>query len=314
MEIGGYFGLEQATGEEYYPNLIAVNSTRNALLYIIKAKKISKIYLPFFLCDSVSELCRKEHIKVDYYHIDHQMRPVFSEQLHTGEYLYIVNYYGILSDKEILAYKEKYQSVIFDYAQAFFQKPIGGVEVVYSCRKFFGVPDGAYLVTDSYISEKLETDVSKDRMKHILGRFEENASQYYENFKENEAKLSQIPLRYMSKLTHNLLKAIDYESVRKKREQNYTYLQEKLKQYNDLKIDMPQGPYAYPFYIEGGMKLKRYLAEKKIYVATLWPNILTLGDGIEKDYAQNILPLPVDQRYGIEDMNFIVQEIQSFMH
>ena len=47
MEIGGYFGLEASVGREYYPNLIALNSARNALVYLCKAKKIEKLYLPF---------------------------------------------------------------------------------------------------------------------------------------------------------------------------------------------------------------------------------------------------------------------------
>ena len=39
-EIGGYFGLEELIHNEYYPNLVAVNTARNALLYLVKAKGI----------------------------------------------------------------------------------------------------------------------------------------------------------------------------------------------------------------------------------------------------------------------------------
>ena len=38
-EIGGYFGLETLTQKEYYFNLIALNSGRNCLAYLLKAKK-----------------------------------------------------------------------------------------------------------------------------------------------------------------------------------------------------------------------------------------------------------------------------------
>ena len=36
MEIGGYFGLEPLISNEYYKDLIALNTARNALLYILK--------------------------------------------------------------------------------------------------------------------------------------------------------------------------------------------------------------------------------------------------------------------------------------
>ena len=38
-EIGGYFELDDLIHKEYYPDLIALNTCRNALLYVIKAKK-----------------------------------------------------------------------------------------------------------------------------------------------------------------------------------------------------------------------------------------------------------------------------------
>ena len=51
------------------------------------------------------------------------------------------------------------------------------------------MPDGAYLSTDKFLAEKLEFDVSKDRVKHILGRYEGRASDYYNYFQENDKNL-----------------------------------------------------------------------------------------------------------------------------
>ena len=53
-EIGGYFELENLISNEYHKNLLALNSGRNALSYILKSKKIEKIYIPYYLCDSIS--------------------------------------------------------------------------------------------------------------------------------------------------------------------------------------------------------------------------------------------------------------------
>lgn len=308
-EIGGYFGLEQLISNEYYSDLIAVNNARNALLYLLRARAIKKLYIPYFLCDSVSNLCDREACPYEFYYIDRSFMPLFDHKLSEGEYLYVVNFYGQISNDRIIALQQAYGAVIFDNVQAFFQKPVEGIDTIYSCRKFFGVPDGGYVATDAILSEPLEIDVSKDRMKHILGRFEGCASDYYSDFKSNDHAFAELPLRRMSALTHNILGAIDYVHVCRQREMNYAVLANALDGYNQLNLKTPVGPYAYPFLCKNGMEIKRKLASKKIYIATLWPNVLKLEKGVEKDYAENILPLPCDQRYEASDMARIIEEV-----
>ena len=310
-EIGGYFGLEQLNSQEYYADLVAVNTARNALVYLIKAKKIEKIYLPYFLCESVANVCKRENCHYEYYSIDRNFLPMFDKKLGNNEFLYIVNFYGQLQEKYIVSLKARFQNIILDNVQAFFQKPLDGIDTIYSCRKYFGVPDGAYLSTKTFLEYPLEIDASRMRMTHILGRFETNAAEFYQNFKENDHAFENIPLRAMSALTHNILGAIDYEKVKQKRNENYKILSDGLGHLNGLSLKEHDAPYAYPFYCKNGLKLKKRLAEEKIYVATLWPNVLCLDGTQEKDFAENILPLPCDQRYDSEDMKRIVWEISK---
>ena len=58
-EIAGYFGLEQLISNEYYKDLIPLNTGRNALLYLLKAKNIKKVYIPYYLCNSISDMLNK---------------------------------------------------------------------------------------------------------------------------------------------------------------------------------------------------------------------------------------------------------------
>ena len=52
------------------------------------------------------------------------------------------------------------------------------------------------------------------------------------------------------------------------------------------------------------------LAEKGIFVATLWPNVLQAeGAALEKEYAENILQLPCDQRYDEKDMEYVAEQV-----
>lgn len=312
-EIGGYFGLEQLVSNEYYNNLITLNNGRNSLLYILRAKKINKLYIPYYLCSSVRDMLLKNGYDFEYYTVDAQFMPVFNKTLAVDEYLYIVNYYGQLSNEKILGFKRDSGQIIMDYTHAFFQKPINGIDTIYSCRKFFGVPDGAYLSTDIKLEGKLEIDVSKDRMTHLLGRYEGIASNYHHYFHSNDESFRNEPLKYMSKLTHNILGAIDYERVRGSRNQNYSYLKSELGGINKLRLNTPDGALAYPFYVRNGMDIRKKLAQKKLYIPTFWPNVIENSsvESVEYKYAVNILPLPCDQRYGIVSMEHLVEEIRK---
>jgi hypothetical protein len=314
-EIGGYFQLDQLINKPYHENLVELNTGRNALLYLVNAKKIRKLYLPFFLCNSVSDMLNKHKINYEYYHIAKYFLPIFDQDLKNDGYLYIVNYYGQITDNVISGFKDKYKNIILDNTQSFFQKPVLGVDTIYSCRKYFGVPDGAYLSTDAILDEKLEEDQSSSRMKHILGRLEGQASDYYDEFKKNDESFKELPIKKMSQLTRNILGAIDYEKVIEARNRNFKYLHDRLENTNILEIKLPYGPFAYPYYVENGIEIRKKLAEKKIYIPTLWPNVLkeNLEDSIEYDYAANILPLPCDQRYGIEDMEMLYKKLVIFL-
>ena len=58
-EIGGYIELDTYTGAMLHEKAIALNCGRGALEYLCEAKMIRKLYLPYFLCESVTNLCKK---------------------------------------------------------------------------------------------------------------------------------------------------------------------------------------------------------------------------------------------------------------
>jgi len=228
-EIGGYFSLEQLISNEYYQDLIPLNTVRNALLYLLKARGIKKIYIPYYLCNSVSDMCSRNVYKFEYYNIDVEFMSIFNKTLTDGDFLFVANYYGQLTNGKVLGLKRQFAQIILDNAQAFFQKPLDGIETIYSCRKFFGVPDGSYLSTNIKLVEDIKNDFSGNRMKHLLGRYKHNASDFYMGFKKIEESFDYEELKYMSKLTHNILGAIDYERVRRVRNENYGFFGKQLK-------------------------------------------------------------------------------------
>ena len=126
-EIGGYLELEESTGQGYYPGLLGVNLGRTALLWLMEARNCKKIYLPTYLCDSVTGACEKTEAEIEFYHMDEKLRPLLPEKkLPEGEYLYLVNYYGQLKDDRIREYKEIYGNIIVDHTHAFFRNRCQG--------------------------------------------------------------------------------------------------------------------------------------------------------------------------------------------
>lgn len=314
-EYGGYIELEKNHGSMLHEDAEALNCGRNALEYLCEAKKIKKLHLPYFLCSSVPNLCKKVGIEYSYYHIDENFKPLFQQELGDGEWLYIVNYYGQLNNDYLRDLKQKFDWVIVDNAQSYFQLPVDGVDTLYTCRKYFGVADGAFLYTDALLDREIPRDESFERMHFLLGRYERSANEFYTEYAANNKLFATEPIKKMSRLTENLLRGIDYEKVAQRRQDNFDYLNAALEDVNELNLESAYGAFMYPLLIKDGAAIRKALQKEKIYIPTLWPNVLEEcdPDSLEYRFAADILPIPVDQRYEIEDMQCIVSNLNKYI-
>lgn len=311
-EIGGYIELDQYRLPMRYEDGILLNSGRSALQYLLKARSIQKIAIPWFCCDSVRNACIKVGVAVRQYNINEKWLPD-NVDICDEEWIYIVNCYGQLTPRDIYALKNKFERVIVDNAQAYFSEPLSGVDTIYTCRKYFGVPDGGVLYSDTFLADELPLDTSYQRMNFLLGRFEGTASDFYDEYVLNNKSFAEAGIKRMSILTRNLLHGLDYGYICQKREDNFSVLAEMLDDINFLTVIKPKGPFAYPLLLENGAEIRRKLISKKIYIPCLWPNVLTdtPKDSWEYELANNILPLPVDQRYGLNDMKYLVDMLKE---
>ena len=312
-EIGGYFGCEESLGREYHENTVRLNSGRNCLRFLLREKKIKEIAIPYYICDAVIKVCEEENCKIVFYHIDKKFQPIINEgSLNQEIYIYIVNYFGQLSNAAIIRFKMLYRNLIVDNSQAFFQRPVEGVDTLYTCRKFFGVPDGGYLFPPRNVNG-LERDISYNRCIHLLGRFEVSASEFYDYYSNNEKRINDLPLLEMSLLTRNMLKSIDYKHDIKVRTQNFSYLNKALTEYNELDIKNIKGGFMYPLLIKDGEKLRNHLIANRIYIPAFWNNVLFGEAGNwEKQLARSLVCVPCDQRYTIEEMKYITDVINEW--
>jgi len=233
-------------------------------------------------------------------------------KIRKGEVFLYINYFGIKGDT-VLRLSNTPNDIIIDNSQAFFSKPIEGIDTFYSARKFFGVSDGAYLYTDKKLKKHFRQDISFDRMLHLLKRIDISANYGYESFKQNEHALSISEIRKMSVLTGKILSSVNYKGIQKIREENFLYVHEKLKDYNELHIDINAvtGPMTYPFLRAGNRELREEMHRQKIYAPTYWPNVFNWCQSSDNEYylAENIIPIPIDQRITHRDLNKILELI-----
>ncbi|MCX2449918.1 hypothetical protein OQX61_01425 [Pedobacter sp. PLR] len=313
--MGGYLHLQLPKNKEYYPDLIKLNTSRNALEYLLEIKKYSKMYIPYFTCEVMLEPLFKLGIPYQFYHINAQLEPILDFEVGQGECLLYTNYFG-LKQAAVKKLSESVNHVIIDNAQAFFSKPLPGVDTIYSCRKFFGVSDGAYLQINTDDRLTLDNDISVHRFSHLIKSIDFGIERSYADFVENEKGLVDNEIMAMSTLTQVILAGIDYEFCKNKRIENFKFLHENLSAINELTFEFPTQTAAmiYPLMIsKDGLKDK--LIANKIFIPTYWPNVLkwTTPDMLEFKLAKEVIYLPVDHRYDLEDMAYMLGVLKKLL-
>lgn len=315
--IGGYFGLADRDLENgtYPVNGARTNTARNALEYILRLlPDVKRVYLPLYTCDAVLEPLKKLAISFTFYHINMRLEKVEEINTTEGEYIIINNYFGI-KDEYIGKMVERYgDHLIVDNSQALFSMVHPDVKAIYSPRKFVGVADGGFAHGISDLELLLyDLDIT-EHDSHLTLRKEKGAEAGFRDFQENESKLDNQPIRRMAYSTQDILCHIDYKLVIEKRRENFEMLHSALGSQNLLSIpDMNTFccPMIYPF-LTDDRTLRWTLRTSRIYVAQYWKNVMNWCGPhyIEYILSEKLLPLPIDQRYGKEHINNIIDLIK----
>lgn len=310
--IGGYFELELRKGEHFHNKAIRLNTARNCFEYVLHSRKYTKVYFPYYTCEVMLEPIQKLNIEYEYYHINERLEPTVLPKLNDNEAFLYTNYFGLKQGCVKRLALEYGQQLIVDNAQAYYSEPLKGIDTFYSARKFFGVPDGAYLYTNKPLQQEFEQDYSYERASHLQKRIDLGAEAGYQDFCKNDDALCDQEIKKMSKLTEAILCGIDYKAARIRRRDNYQRLDEALGDTNRLQLDMDKDctPMVYP-YLTDDVVLKQKLIDNKVFVATYWPNVLEwCGEAdLEHYLAKYLCLLPIDQRCGENEMRKIIELI-----
>lgn len=309
--IGGYFELELPPPRaSLYPMALSFQSARAAFLALLRTGKPARIFMPYYLCDSMLAPVEKAGVNCVFYSLDADFDIVDDITLGESDWLLYVNYFGICGPNiDRLRNRHASAQLILDHSHAFYAAPTECLATIYSPRKFFGVPDGGLLVTAQPVAEPINTEQgSLARARAGMTRLAETAEAGYAAYKEAENSLAQCEPMKMSQLSRRILQSVDVEAVRLRRNANFAFLHQQLAARNLLGFDAScvDGPLCYPLLTDVA-GLHEHLLCERIFVAKYWPEVACrVGQAsCEFNWTRNLLPLPIDQRYSKDDMQII---------
>lgn len=324
--IGGFFELELPTEkQEYHDSAYTFNLARNALAGHLISAGCEKVYLPAYCCSSLSDTLRSLGVSFGFYNVGIDLNPLSDIQLEENEFFLYVNYFGVKSDTVAELAGVYGERLIVDNSQSFFSPPPEIGAAIYSARKFFGVPDGAYLYSDQFEPSRIKLEKAEYSAEHLIQRIECGPEEAYPRYRESEKKLRESGLREMSGFSRRLLAACNYREVAQKRLANFSTLHSGLKALNLLQnisfdsiLDGSSAsvPLVYPLLVKDGEALRNQLIKNRVYVAKYWQDVMDneMSSDLEKELVQNLILLPMDQRYSREHMLFVMEIINRLGH
>lgn len=314
MELGSFIELQFDKGKEYYRdnNIIRLNTGRAAIWHSLRILGCDCIWIPYYQCDTVRDFLLKKGVTIKYYHIDKMFNPLDINQK-SGEAVLLVNYFGVMSFDRINELALMFHNVIIHNSQSFFSKPNESCLNVYSCRKFIGVPDGAYVIGSDVnrFIEEYDKCFSSDTSLFLLQRIEYGCEgKAYKNRELNEKRLDSEDCMIMSDLTRVILDGTDYEYIIKKRIENFNHARKLFDGINCIDASMYYDettiPMVYPFVYEDD-ELMLKLQKAKHFQGHWWNYICDQMNDKAFEYwlSRFMIPITIDQRYSFKDIEYI---------
>lgn len=310
--IGGFYELElPGPGSGPHPDAVALNTGRACLMVMLDVLRPKHVHVPFHTCDATVDPFRELGIPTSYYSINGDLEPVDLPALDDGEYILWTNYYGVCGRTTEKLKQQFGGQLLLDDTHAFFRGSHGPWWSFTSARKYFGVPDGAYL----FAPEDLALDVPRNdratvdhNVLRLLGRQQEAYAAYLAYEKSLDCSVRRI-----STVSEGLLRTIDLDLVRSRRLENFNYVHGRMGALNGLTVDPSPDdvPFCYPFWPKKPVD-REALYRDQLFIPKLWQDALARpeeGFDVERQISVDLLPLPVDHRYTTTDMARVVDHL-----
>lgn len=219
--------------------------------------------------------------------------------------------------------------------------------IIGSLRKWYPVPDGGFAVSNEPFPEEfcLENRIFIETKLSLLTKKwdyfqtpgspkekQEQKSAFMAKNREMEEWLdSYEKISPLSNESMKILSGIKEERYRNRRNENYRYLfqqinvERKALSVTDFEFtpvfakesapEAVDAPLYFPVYAKNREDLQKFLVSRGIYAPVLWPvgkeNETILSETEQEIYRQ-ILALPIDQRYGLSEMQYIARALAEY--
>jgi hypothetical protein len=313
--IGGYFERERRTGAGL-TSLEATRkyrSARSAMTAVLRAAGANPVWVPHYVCSAVNDALARCGVIVRRYALSQDWSVPDAVELHAGERLICIDYFG-LCDQQVRNVVNRFggDNVLVDAAQSLYFRPSAGESVIYSPRKFFGLPDGGLLLTSlpTVTLEHEDDDVSRSRSRHLTLRSEGRAEEGYPYFQAAEDSLAGCEPIGMSDLTRQEIDRLDAVFARQARISNYHYLSERLHDngYTCPALADDCVPLCCPVNVRSAGEVRARLAAQRIYTPRYWPDaVVPAADIVGRQLQDETVFLPCDHRYDHADMDTVIR-------
>ena len=327
-------------GEDF----VWLSTGRSAIMFAIQAieginPEIKRVaVLPSFTCDTVFESFLKLGYEVYYYPVEQNLTTTSEAiwktvQKHNASIVLFHRYFGFntLDDQvdnmcDILRKQGRY--TIEDCTQCLYSSiPRAKSDfIVGSIRKWTGTPDGGFVVarkgklpqkpkSSDELLEKEKINASYAKYRYLFEHIGDKGDMLAMYRKAEDILDSQDKIFAISQMSSKVQANLDKEELIRKRRENFAYLSDNLKEYVEPVFVFEQGnvPLYFPILVKDRASLQKHLVENSIYAPVVWPKDEKQPqqcEGAENAY-QHLLCIPIDQRYGLDDMERIVSVIKE---
>ena len=336
--IGGMFGLEFPlvggdAGSVRLPGFltgrhIKLASARSAFRLLESFFVPETVWLPSYLCGVILDAFQRAHMR--FYPVDRHLRLSSEEWLSDvkpNDMVMFIDYFGFLHWSDWGAeVRRRGAWVVEDACQSMLntQWCEHSHYVIFSPRKFVGIPDGGILMARgecglpegelplspaAWWLEALAASVLRAEFDRHGGE-----RQWFRLFQKSEAAAPIEPAR-MSELSELLLThTIDFEAMARRRRDNFLLLAAALPElaiFSELPAEVV--PLGFPIRVTQRDRVRQTLFQALVFPPVHWPldGIVPEEFGESHRLSQEIMTLPCDQRYGARQLTRLADTIKS---
>lgn len=305
-----------------------------AITDILQSKSVTSVYMPSYFCDSMVVPFERHGLNVQLYDVTLDSDGVrfdfdFNNQC---EVVFLINYFGF-ENQEIMriasSEKARGKTVIYDATQAIFAPFPEADYVAISFRKWMYTSVGMLLKSSAF-DIKLPQACNEEYLRLKSSAAEEKYGYIYHGSGDKEKYLGLFAAseelldkqcEFFSASADDVLclQQTDFETIRSKRRANAQLLIEGLKSSDVVlpfdKLGENDVPMMVPVLISSKKRseLRALCRNESIYLPIHWPypEACVLTEKQLQPY-ENELSIVCDQRYGICDMQRIIDVINSY--